>query len=308
MAWVDVMSRRLIRASVLAALTSTSVVGWSASASAGVGDSNTTSASASADQDTGKLAATAGRETTGGRSAAGASQSRARCTWEKYTDLQVALDQSGPVTPIVRDGASGTILPSGSPSSQTTETLYKRVCDGAAGFTLAWVPDFVDVDALVASARQQVTAQVPRPEMNMNPDPSVGGTVNIGLWLAVADPGQVSITASVGPVWATVTARYEGTTWDFGNGDSTTCDGLGTPIVDKETAEEGPCGYTYRWPSAPKFTGTDDLAYHASVTGHWVVTYATSQGTGGSLGPIDRTTSFNYQVREIQTVRVAGNG
>ena len=43
--------------------------------------------------------------------------------------------------------------------------------------------------------------------MDMNPDPSVGGIVNIGLWLAVADPGQVSITASVGPVWATVTAR-----------------------------------------------------------------------------------------------------
>jgi hypothetical protein len=304
-AWVDVVSRRLIRASVLAALTSTSVVGWSAFTSAGVGDSNTTAGSA--DQDTGKLAATAGREMTGGRSASG--QSKPRCTWETYTDLQVALDQSGgPVAPIVRDGASGTILPTGSPSSRATETLYKRVCDGAAGFTLAWVPDFVDVNALLASARQQVTAQVPNPDMNMNPDPSVGGTVNIGLWLAVAAPGQVSITASVGPVWATVTARYQATTWDFGNGDSTTCDGLGTPIVDKETAEQGPCGYTYRWPSAPKFTGTDGLAYHASVTGHWVVTYATSQGTGGSLGPIDRTTSFNYQVREIQTVRVAGNG
>ena len=52
--------------------------------------------------------------------------------------------------------------------------------------------------------------------MDMNPDPAVGGIVNIGLWLAVADPGQVSITASVGPVWATVTARYESTTWDFG--------------------------------------------------------------------------------------------
>ena len=73
----------------------------------------------------------------------------------------------------------------------------------------------------------------------MNPDPSVGGIVNIGLWLAVADPGQVSITASVGPVWATVTARYESTTWDFGNGDSMACDGLGTPIVDKDDGGAG---------------------------------------------------------------------
>ena len=182
------------------------------------------------------------------------------------------------------------------------------MCDGAAGFDLAWVPDFVDVDALVASARRSVTAQLPEPTMNMNPDPSVGGIVNIGLWLAVADPGQVSITASVGPVWATVNARYESTTWNLGNGDSVVCEGLGTPIVDTSTEDQGPCGYTYRWPSAPKFTGTDDLAYHASVTGHWVVTYATSTGASGTLPAIDRTTEFLYQVREIQTVRVGENG
>ena len=86
------------------------------------------------------------------------------------------------------------------------------------------------------------------------------------------------------------------------------CEGLGTPIVDTSTEDQGPCGYTYRWPSAPKFTGTDDLAYHASVTGHWVVTYATSTGASGTLPAVDRTTEFLYQVREIQTVRVGENG
>jgi hypothetical protein len=158
---------------------------------------------------------------------------------------------------------------------------------------------------LIADAFQRVTALLPTPTVDMNPDPSVGGIVNIGLWLAVDDPGQVSITASVGPVWATVTARYERTVWSMGNGDSVECSGLGTPIVDVDTVEQGPCGYTYEWPSAPRFTGTDDLAYHASVTGHWVITYATSSGRAGSLDPIDRTTDFDYQVREIQTLRVA---
>ena len=52
-------------------------------------------------------------------------------------------------------------------------------------------------------------------------------------------PGQVSVTASVGPVWATVTARYESTLWEFGNGDSVECDGLGTPIVDLDTWSRG---------------------------------------------------------------------
>jgi len=189
-------------------------------------------------------------------------------------------------------------------------TLYTKECPIAGGTvsTLQLVPNRINVEDLIDSARSQVSAQLPSPMLNMNPDPSVGGIVNIGLWLAVEDPGQVSITASVGPVWATVTARYVRTVWAMGNGDFVECEGLGTPIVDWDTAEQGPCGYTYGWPSAPKFTGTDDLAYHASVAGHWAVGYATSTGSSGTLSPIARTTDFAYQVREIQTLRVAEDG
>jgi hypothetical protein len=265
--------------------------------------------SASSDAATGTVAATAGRETVGGLGTSNASVSRPRCSWEVYTDLQAALSdpQPGPLAPIRREG-DGSFMPTGSGPTRTSSTLYKRTCGDVAGFTLGWVADFVDVDALISSARQSVTAQVPTPSMNVNPDPSVGGTVNLGLWLAVDDPGQVSITASVGPVWATVTARYVSTLWDFGNGDSVECEGLGTPIVDTDTVEQGPCGYTYRETSAPQFTGTDDLAYHASVTGRWIVTYATSAGESGTLSPINRTTPFTYQVRQIQTLRVADDG
>ncbi len=264
--------------------------------------------SASSNAAAGTLAATAGQETVGGRLASNASVSRPRCSWEVYTDLQaISFPVTGRLDPIRREG-DGSFMPTGSGATRTSETLYKRTCDGVAGFTLGWVADFVDVDALISSARQSVTAQVPTPSMNVNPDPSVGGTVNLGLWLAVDDPGQVSITASVGPVWATVTARYVSTLWDFGNGDSVECEGLGTPIVDTDTVEQGPCGYTYRETSAPQFTGTDDLAYHASVTGRWTVTYATSAGESGTLSPIDRTTPFTYQVRQIQTLRVADDG
>jgi hypothetical protein len=203
---------------------------------------------------------------------------------------------------VYRDADGHTVLDPG----QAVETGYWRYCpDGDRDFF--WVPNRVDVDALISSAYEEVSASLPSPTLDVNPDPSVGGIVNIGLWLAVADPGQVSITASVGPVWATVTARYERTEWSMGNGDSVECPGLGTPIVDVDTVEQGPCGYTYEWPSAPKFTGTDDLAYHASVTGHWVISYATSTGRAGSLDPIDRSTDFGYQVREIQTLRVADN-
>ena len=254
----------------------------------------------------GVIAATAGRETTGGLAASSAAVSKPRCEYFPFDMATTAIAGEAPVGPARRDATTKEISVGG-PAGQNTETLYTRLCPGQAP-DYVWAADAVDVDALIASAHQSVTARVPAPSMNMNPDPAVGGVVNIGLWLAVADPGQVSITASVGPVWATVTARYRGTTWSMGNGDVVECDGLGTPIVDVNTADQGPCGYTYRWPSAPKFSGTYDLAYHDSVTGHWVVTYATSTGRSGTLAPIDRATQFSYRVREIQTVRVDESG
>jgi hypothetical protein len=273
-------------------------------AEAGLGDSGRTSAGS--DVATGTIAATASQEETGGAASSTASASKPRCTFEPFDISSSGVPGAG--TGILRRNATTKEVAVDAPAGQNTETLYRRTCVGAAAPDYVWAADAVDVNALIASAHRSVTAQLPEPTMDMNPDPSVGGIVNIGLWLAVADPGQVSITASVGPVWATVTARYESTTWNLGNGDSVVCEGLGTPIVDTSTEDQGPCGYTYRWPSAPKFTGSDDLAYHASVTGHWVVTYGTSTGASGMLPAVDRTTEFLYQVREIQTVRVGENG
>ena len=269
-------------------------------ANAEIGNGLKADTDTSSDADSGAVAAGAALLRTGGRQASSAAPSKPKCSWEKWVTpdgVQPVLDGLGD------ESALNQLLDQ---AAATDSTLYTKTCDTVASWSL--VPNQVSVEDLVSSASQQVKAQVPSPAMDMSPDPTVGGIVNLGLWLAVDDPGQVSITAEVGPVWATVTARFVGTSWSFGNGDTTTCDGLGTPIVDKDIVEQGPCGYTYRWPSAPKFTGTDDLAYHASVTGHWVVTYATSAGTSGTLTPIDRTTPFTYQVREIQTVRVAGDG
>jgi hypothetical protein len=259
---------------------------------------------AGSDPTPGVIDARAGEEISGGPGESRSAPSQPRCRWELFDWAGSQIPGAPPSGPAIRDATTGELVSAAGPN---TETGYWRYCPGEAPAFL-WVPDGVDEDELIDSAFDRVSALLPEPAVDMNPDPSVGGIVNIGLWLAVQDPGQVSITASVGPVWATVTARYERTGWDLGNGDQVECEGVGTPIVDWDTVEQGPCGYTYRWPSAPKFTGTDDLAYHASVTGHWVVTYATSSGRSGSLTPIARTTAFAYQVREIQTLRVAGDG
>lgn len=180
---------------------------------------------------------------------------------------------------------------------------YRSGCTDERSDGFYWIPP-VSIADLRRDAYERVQAALPLPSLNMSPDPSVGGFVNLGLWLSVDDPGGRSATAAIGPVWVTVTAAYDSTTWQMGNSDSVVCPGLGVPIVDVDRVDEGPCGYTYRQPSAPQFTG-DALAYHASVTGNWVVSWVDHRGASGSLDPIDRTTTFDYQVREIQTVGVA---
>ncbi len=182
-----------------------------------------------------------------------------------------------------------------------TERLYVR--SGCGPSQLFWVPP-VDVADLRADAYDSVSRQLPLPSTNISPDPASGGYVNFGLWLAVDDPGPVSATAAVGPVWVTITATYSTSTWNMGTGNPFDCDGLGTPIVDANTDEQGPCGFTYDKPSAPRFTGAG-LAYKASVTGTWTIAWVDYTGATGGMAPLARTTPFDYRVREIQTVGVA---
>ena len=146
-------------------------------------------------------------------------------------------------------------------------------------------------DAITDYADELIELPVP----NVNPPIDGSGYVNLGMWLAVDEASYEPITASAGPFWMTVTPTPGSTTFDFGNGDSETCDVFGVPIVDLDTVEEGPCGYTYR------AAGT----YPVSATTTWLLPF-TSSGGAGALAQMDRTTSFDYTVREIQTVGVGG--
>ena len=65
--------------------------------------------------------------------------------------------------------------------------------------------------------------------------------------------------------------------------------------ADLDTIEEGPCGYTYG--------ASGDYTLSATTT--WLLPYTSSAGAG-SLAPMDRTSTFDYTVREIQTVGVGG--
>ena len=167
---------------------------------------------------------------------------------------------------------------------------------GPGSYRWGSLAEYVDRQALIDAAYDEAVSKVPLPSLNISPRPDVGVPAQLGVWLAVNDPGQVNALAEVGPVWASVTARFSGMRWDMGNGDVVECAGLGTPYPEGSgTYEQGPCGYTY--------TKVGDAGVHrVSAVGHWEVQLITSDGVNQMLDPIDRTYEFDYEVYEIVTV------
>jgi hypothetical protein len=186
--------------------------------------------------------------------------------------------------------------------SGTTMTAYWKVCPGRAR-VLILIDESVTVQDMIDQVRASIRRRVPQPIANVNPAPEHGGYVNLGLWLAIEDPGLVTAHAAAGFVSATAQAQHVSTQFDFGNGDSVTCQGLGTPIEavhpDLDTTEEGPCGYTYR-KSSP-----DETPYQLTISSIYAVSY-TSSGGSGNLGTITTSRTYLYDVDEIQTIGTRG--
>ena len=178
-----------------------------------------------------------------------------------------------------------------------TEQVFARECpDGVGGFT--WVDTSITAQDVIDDAADRARRAVPAPTLDLSPSPEAGGIVNLGLWLALAGQDPVTVRAEAGSLWAEATVTLASTSWDMGNGDVVICDGPGVAIVDTDTLEPGPCGYTYR-ESSP-----DDAPYTMTVTATWNVSYRSSAGSG-AVGGVDRSLSVDYDVDEIQTVGVS---
>ena len=150
------------------------------------------------------------------------------------------------------------------------------------------IPDLT----LIVSGR----IQLPEPAIS----PPTEAPVNLGLWLAVVDDGPVVAEGSLGPLWARGTARLTSTTFDPGNGSGPIdCTGAGTPIVDPDTIEQGPCGYTYR-----TIDDVNAADLEITITTTWTITWETSDGSSDGEAPTEmtRTVTIPYDVYEIQTV------
>jgi len=191
--------------------------------------------------------------------------------------------------------AEGTQIVETGPDGVAVRRAFWRTCGGRAR-EFVWVAAQVDIGQLIDGAEARVRAATPVPVPDINPSVDVGSFVNLGLWLAVEDPGPTVARVGLAGEWARVEASHTGFETDLGNGDVVSCVGLGVPIVDLDTLEEGPCGYTYR------LSSPDDDPYQVTITSFYEVSYQTSTGRSGSLEGLSRSVSFTYDIDEIQTV------
>ncbi len=195
------------------------------------------------------------------------------------------------------------------PDGTVDRAVKATDCQPGAGNNngdIEWRSDGVSVDDLIRLTGDETARLVPLPKLDINPSIEAGGIVNLGMWLAIANPAPVSVTAgdpATGP-FATTTATLTTSSWDMGNGDTVECDGPGVPIVrdsdDWNSPDEGPCGYTYTWHTP------DDETYTITVTTTWTVTWIASGNRSGTAPTITRTAEFAYDVDEIQTVGAGG--
>jgi hypothetical protein len=219
-----------------------------------------------------------------------------RCSWRLANWLVVEVEGTMRRGAHYRNAETHEIVAAPGPG---VVALYWVQCpygDGTGSFRWGQLAEEIDRQAVIDAAYDDAVSRIPLPALNISPPPDAGVPAQLGIWLAVDDPGQVNAFAEVGPVWASVTARFTGVTWNMDNGDVVECAGVGTPYpMGSGTYEQGPCGYTYTRPG-------DAGVRRISAIGHWQVQLITSDGEDRMLDPIDRTFEFDYAVYEIVTV------
>jgi len=214
-------------------------------------------------------------------------------------------DSSNPCTPWVQyDPLKDPWLHALSPRADANGELwylYLRTCIDVQ--QTAWIKLTTSADA-AAAGHAEVTKRLPHLAPQLAPPLATGGIVNVNTWIGLDPPAPVSVTATLPGLWATVTAAAYDVLWTPGDGSTVDCGNLGVvwhPGKSK-TLHDAPCGWTPKYPSLPKFTNTDDLAYHGHFDVTWRIIWTGSDGRSGTYDDIVVTTPTIYKVSEIQTI------
>jgi hypothetical protein len=147
---------------------------------------------------------------------------------------------------------------------------------------------------LANQALKELPLLYPRPRTA--PPTTVKQVVGIRTWMWVdpADWHPIAATASIPGLAATVTATPTKTIWDMGDGTTVVCNGPGTVYdpAKPDADQHSDCSHTYQ----------HDGPYNVRATIVWSVSWTATNGTGGNLGTVQRTTQFAINVEQRQAV------
>lgn len=220
----------------------------------------------------------------------GTTGSSTGCSWERF-DGEIAVTDLGVTRFPFTDEAGRTF------------NLWKKTCGGGTG---EWflVPDTEPEDLLPGLLEQLKAARLPKPVPTfLSLDP-----VNDWAWVTVpmdfragGDSWRsVSVTASIGPVWATVTAVPTRLTFDPGDpagAGSVSCGG-DAPLAGYDPAVPGECSYTYR--NASSTSLFDGYHFETTTSVYWSISWSSSTGAGGVLEPYSTSASALLAVAEVK--------
>lgn len=266
------MRRRLTAIAVALAL-------WPAAVSAAPGDGS--DVGSGGDDGTITAGATYTRE--------GVRRGRSECTWQ-LANSGAVVDSIGSITwPRVVDSI--------------TYNLWLRTCPDGQNFVE--VADVDSVDLLPALLRDMQSRALPRPTPVFEGlDPEFGWAyVRTPLDFRVAESvwREVSVTASAGPVWATVTARPSRLIFESGdpaaNEPSAACAGS-APLAVYEAETPGECSYTFV--NASSTSPHDGYHFLTTVSVEWEISWVGSGGATGVLDPYTTSGTAELAVAEVK--------
>lgn len=183
--------------------------------------------------------------------------------------------------------------------------LWRRTCpDGDSWFELPVIDPTTELLPVLLTRLQQEQLPAPTPVFAVL-DPEFGWAyvrtpldfrVGGGTWT------PVSVTASIGPYWARVTATPGTLTFDPGDAAGAgpaSCDGAG-PVAAYIADEPGACSYTYM--NASSTSAYDGYHFLTTFTIDWQIGWVSSTGAGGPLDPFSTSATAELAVAEAKGI------
>ena len=186
------------------------------------------------------------------------------------------------------------------PSDVIGHWILRRCSDVSAdpprqvSLAYVWV---TEGDPAELARRAADTLVLPLPEVQTSPRRGAPAVVGLPTWFwtepAGWQPQQASATLS--GVTVTAVATPVETTVDAGGDERVVCPGPGRPYdVDRSPSANGRSDCALTFPSGGE--------RQVTVATRWSLSWSATNGGGGELDDVVRTTSFTVPVRELQAV------